>query len=113
MVSPSHKSQRPEQIDIDLSINLPCSANRRNELFSSGSCGCRSACEPILNIDGTITTCSSRNGTVDNFRTNDDNSKRRNHNQTNTAFIIDEHNFEPVARNHGENFLCQILIYKP
>ena len=102
MASPSHTPQRQEQIDVNYRRDT------NSELLSSASCGRRSACEPILNMDGTITTWSSNAGTGDNFRRNNNNIERRNHNQTNTAFTNDENNFEQAYRNHGEIIICQI-----
>ena len=102
MVSPSNNLQRQEEIDVNYRRDTT------SELLSSASCGCRSACEPILNMDGTVTTCSSTAGIGNNFRRDDNISERRNNNQTNTAFTNDENNFEQAYRNHGKNIMYQI-----
>ena len=97
MESPSPNPQRQEQIDVHFRRDTT------SELLSSVSCGCPIACAPILNMDGTITTCPSTGGTMDNFRRNNHLCEERNGNQTNTAFTNDENNFEYVHKNHGKN----------
>ena len=100
MTPPQHKSQRQEQIDI----NFKCDTT--SELHSATSCGCRSACEPILNMDGTITTCSSTGETANHFRLQDSRNNRNTssvNDQTNTAFTHDDNTFDRAFRNHGMN----------
>ena len=98
MSSSLPKPQRQEQIDI----NFKCETT--SELHSATSCGCKSACEPILNMDGTVTTCSSIRGEAANhFRLSSVRNSRPNSllEQTNTGFSNDENTFDRAFKSHG------------
>ena len=94
---PQQKSLRQEQIDV----NFRCDTT--SEICNSAaSCGCRNACDPILHMDGTVTTCSSTGGTTtSNLKINDAKRDKISHNQTNTAFTSDENTFDRAFRNNG------------
>ena len=86
-MAPTNKSQHPVPIDA----NFRCDAT--SELHSATSCGFQNACDPIINTDGTITTCSSISGkaTRNVFQMNESKNKARIfHNQTNSAFMKGE-----------------------
>ena len=105
MSSSVPKPQRQEQIDI----NFKCET-------TSELCGCKSACEPILNRDGTVmTTCSSRGDeTANHFRLNSVTSNNRptslNMEQTNTGFSNDENTFDRAFRSHGKDKKFQVSL---
>ena len=97
MSSSLPKPQRQEQIDI----NFKCETT--SELHSA--CGCKSACEPILNMDGTVTTCSSIRGeAANNLRLSSVRNSRPNSQmeQTNTGFSNDENTFDRAFKSHGK-----------
>ena len=106
------KPQRQEQIDI----NFKCETTCTSDLHSAALCGCKSACEPILNMDGTIvTTCSSRGEeTANHFRLNSVTSNNRpksmNMDQTNTGFANDENTFDRAFRSHGNNQMSYLIL---
>ena len=111
MSSSLSKPQRQEQIDI----NFKCETTA--ECHSAALCGCKSACEPILNMDGTIvTTCSSRGEeTANHFRLNSVTSNNRpkslNMEQTNTGFANDENTFDRALRAHGKNYISRRMLW--
>ena len=86
-MAPTNESQRPVPIDA----NFRCDAT--SDLHSVTSCGFQNPCDPILNTDGTITTCSSISGktTRNVFQMNESKNKARIfHNQTNSAIMKGE-----------------------